>query len=952
MKYLTLWLMMLALACLAAADVPLDLTKLANTDFKDDVANDGKGGWSDQGPENDMRSFDIKRTDFGGMTFQIIDPAQNGGKAAMTFDSPRFVTGLKEAKIEFGANQPAAKYLYLLHTSCWNQQKAGTVIGTVEVMFADGSGIVKNIKSGVDVADWWNPGSISNALVVERRKAGAVDVGVFLTKLSLHVEREKPVQSITFKSVGNVIWIVAGATLSSRDLDIAQEHVIYHPNAGWQKVDLSDIRVKAGSALDLTAINPDGPAGQYGRTVLGSDGTLEFVQMPGKRQRFLGYGGLYWTKIEEFADPAKAEVYAVAVRRQGYNIVRPLVLEHYLMLGAKNDLEISPERLDQLDRLVAELKNHGVYLYLTLAGYRLGFAASPWLPNDYRSRMYIGEPVIRANWQTFVEKVLNHVNPYTKLAWKDDPAIACVEFYNEEEWGMCNLDVSLTPATRQLYLDKWRMWLLKKYQTREAVAAALQQPELAAPQGLESKLELPKGVDAPGAAARELGLFFLDLSREQMDFCQKTVRNAGYTGLISQYNCSKRLFDSLVRWETSPVVSMNVYFEHPTAHNNPGSRVGQNSSIAKIANYWRSGNATRLAGQPLIITEYNHSFWNPYLYENGVLFGAYSAFQNFSALIVHEDAVQLRQDHPLTDFGIAQSPVGRANQFIIACLFQRGDVAPAKGLVELAVDNAFLSANGSRAVNADQSKISLMTGFQLAFPQAPQVSGLKSRRKADLVINPEPGSVIWGVLNAATAIEDSPDAGKIMETVAGELKARKLLPPNNLSDPAQGVFQSDTGEITLRAKEKTMTVITPKSEVAAVVVDRPVSLQYLAIKRSSVNAAVAVCTMDGKRVNESARLVLVYATEGVNNDMELSVDRITLYRAGNKEILLRIGQLEANLNNVNAAKMSLYALAINGERRQKLELINHDGKLEINIDTGKLKDGPTVFFELVKEEEK
>lgn len=942
-------LLMFAGVCLGAAEVALDLSKVANVDFKDEIANDGQGGWSDQGPENDMRSFDVKRTDFGGMTFQILDPAQNGGKAVMTFDSPHFATGLEAATLDLSDAKPAARYLYLLHTSCWNQQKAGTVIGTVEVMFADGSGIVKNVKSGVDVADWWSPGSISNALVVERRKAGAVDVGVFLTKLPLNVDREKAVAKITFKTAGNVVWIVAAATLSSRDLDIARTHLVYRPDSVWQKVDLSDLRVKANSALDLSAINSDGPAGQYGRTVMGPDGSLAFAQMPGKKQRFLGYGGLYWTKIEEFADPAKAKEYAQSVRRQGYNIVRPLVLDHYLMLGAKNDLEISPERLDQIDRLAAELKNQGVYLYLTLAGYRLGFAASPWQANDYRSRMYIGEPKIRANWQAFAETLLNHVNPYTKMAWKDDPAIACVEFYNEEEWGMCNLDVSLLPATRQLYLDKWRAWLLKKYQTREAVAAALQQPELAAPGMLETKLELPKGVDAPGAAARELGCFFLDLSREQMDFYQGVVRKIGYTGLISQYNCSKRLLDSLVRWETSPVVSMNVYFEHPTAHNSPGSRVNQSSSLAKTANYWRSGNATRLAGQPLIITEYNHSFWNPYLYENGILFGAYSAFQNFSALIVHEDAVQLRQDHPLTDFGIAQSPVGRANQFIIACLFQRGDVAPAKGLVELEIDNAFLAANGSRAVNADQSKISLMTGFHLAFTQAPQVAAVKSKRKPDWVISPEPGSVIWGVLNAATAVEDTPGESKTMQQVLDELKARKLLAADNLSDPAQGIFMSDTGEITLKTRDQTMTVITPRSEVAALTAKSAVVLHHLSIKRTSADAAVAVCAMDGRSVKESTRLVLVYATEVVNNDMELSADRITLYRQGGREILQRAGQLEAELGNVNAGGMSLYALAINGERREKLEMVKSDGKLGIKIDTAKLKYGPAVFFELVKE---
>jgi hypothetical protein len=44
--------------------------------------------------------------------------------------------------------------------------------------------------------------------------------------------------------------------------------------------------------------------------------------------------------------------------------------------------------------------------------------------------------------------------------------------------------------------------------------------------------------------------------------------------------------------------------------------------------------------------------------------------------------------------------------------------------------------------------------------------------------------------------------------------------------------------------------------------------------------------------------------------------------------------------------MALYALALNGERRERLPLTCENGRLKIHLDTATLKQGPTSFFEL------
>ncbi|HBE04414.1 MAG TPA: hypothetical protein DC049_18340, partial [Spirochaetia bacterium] len=52
----------------------IDLSSVANMGFADEKAGDGIGGWSDQGSDNDFRTFDIRQTNFGGMEFRIPDP--------------------------------------------------------------------------------------------------------------------------------------------------------------------------------------------------------------------------------------------------------------------------------------------------------------------------------------------------------------------------------------------------------------------------------------------------------------------------------------------------------------------------------------------------------------------------------------------------------------------------------------------------------------------------------------------------------------------------------------------------------------------------------------------------------------------------------------------------------------------------------------------------------------
>lgn len=82
---------------LELADEFADFSTLANMGFADETEGDGKGGWSDQGPENDGSGFDFKKNAYANVPFKIIDPAKNQGKSILVFHSTHFPNGLKEA---------------------------------------------------------------------------------------------------------------------------------------------------------------------------------------------------------------------------------------------------------------------------------------------------------------------------------------------------------------------------------------------------------------------------------------------------------------------------------------------------------------------------------------------------------------------------------------------------------------------------------------------------------------------------------------------------------------------------------------------------------------------------------------------------------------------------------------------------------------------------------------
>ncbi len=139
----------------------IDISNHCNMGFKDEIAEDRKGGWFDQG-KNDLREFPAGEHIFSGVPFLIVNPEENSGTSCIVLKGkvrdyfPEKVEGIK-------VNKKEVKYLYFLHAAGWckGQEKIFSYL----VHYKDGSTIEIPIHKGKEINNWWFPSEIPDAKI-------------------------------------------------------------------------------------------------------------------------------------------------------------------------------------------------------------------------------------------------------------------------------------------------------------------------------------------------------------------------------------------------------------------------------------------------------------------------------------------------------------------------------------------------------------------------------------------------------------------------------------------------------------------------------------------------------------------------------------------------------------------------------------------------------------------
>lgn len=616
-----------------AGDSRIDLRPAMNRDLIDEAADDKTGGWTDQGPNNDMRVLPVGIHDAAGIPFEIVDPAQNHRKGCIALRGEMRPYFAETAAVS--VPNLKGRYLYLLNGLAWGKQKQGEVCGEIVVRYADGGESAIEVKSGVNTADFWNPMQLEEALVGWQSRNEAAPVGLYASWFKLDPEKE--VTGLEFRSRGQV-WMILAATISSKFPDeqslIRKERIV--AGGDWLPLDFKR-EVEKDSVLDLSRMTLDAPAGKYGFLRVGQDGSFEFEKQPGKKARFWGtnlcFGLNYLTKqesIQMLDDLVKL----------GYNSIRP----HHFDCG-NNGIEPNDLVWDRFDFMLAEAKKRGIYITTDLYTVRSvtlktwGHVTEP----EFKWLCYFDDEAY-ANLLEFSKYFLCHVNPYTGLALKDDPAFICLSLINESSL-MIRVH-QLTDKTRPLMEKEFEKWCRQK--------------------GYTDKNEKLKAC------------FLTDSAKKLYARLKKDLRDMGVKIPLTDQNMVFHIPTQIARLDYDYVDS-HFYWGHPinlTEKSGGPWRTNSQSIISDWGGEFRDSVSIRIFGKPNVITEWNYCWPNPTCAEEQIIMPASAALQGFDGLwhfgYGHGKNLDVKA---INVFDIMNNPVKRLGARMGSLLFLRGDVA-------------------------------------------------------------------------------------------------------------------------------------------------------------------------------------------------------------------------------------------------------------------------------------
>lgn len=396
--------------------------------------------------------------------------------------------------------------------------------------------------------------------------------------------------------------------------------------------------------LNYEPIKPDSPR------IVVTDG--KFV-VGGKRVKIFGYniGGTINVTHKD------ADKLADRLADAGINSIRfhGLEFREWMWDGRKLN-KAQKAQQDQFDYLLHVLAERGIYTNLNLHVSRDYTkevkvpGSGPWFGSKVCD---ILEPKIIERQKKFASNLLKHVNPYRKLSYADDPAIAFVEINNENslfiwDWNTC---IPKLPAHYKGLVKKYfNAYLKKKYGTtaklREKWAAHLGEAE-SIEKGTVQAVIGPDITKYPKVRSVDLLLCLLEVEESYWNGIYKHCKEeAGYKGLVTGSIIFGPL--SLYSQRNMDWIDCHAYWGHPrwdkgvnrwnrakwtlpslSMADSPNETVTDLDPISGIMFFQA---AQQLKGKPFTVSEYNHCAPNDYQAECVPVMASFGAMQDWDGM--------------------------------------------------------------------------------------------------------------------------------------------------------------------------------------------------------------------------------------------------------------------------------------------------------------------------------
>ncbi len=662
----------------------------------------------------------------------------------------------------------------------------------------------------------------------------------------------------------------------------------------WKQLDWPH-DITPGSALDFSSLL-DGPAGKYGRLIV-KDGKFVFEGRPDRPVRFYG---INLCGASNFPDKDTCHRLVDRLAACGYNSVRFHHQDRTLTQAMdERATQLDPVEMDKLDYLFHCLKERGIYLTTDLYVSRptrevfpaLGRPVKHW--EEFKFLIHLLDEA-HQNWQDFAGNFLRHVNPYTGLAWKDDPALVTLSCVNEDAIFHCYKNAG--PDIRQVYDRCFAAWLKKK--------------GLAEPAGELRTAWLNRFLMEKQTASFKRMRAFIDSLR-----CKTLITDQNHWSIIPM---------ALLR-ESGDYVDDHFYCGHPEHFPLP-SKLLNESALADLPAIFSGIFPGRKFGMPYTISEFNWVYPNRFRAESGPITAAYAALQDWDGLY-RFDYTSKPVGEEMTGgyFNIAADPINFLSDRIGMMLFLRGDVQASALAVPTAVSSSHMQQEIPVNTYAEQLwKLGFMARIgnvverngRLALPDGADAC---LRLKDNLVLKEEP---------MAFSLIATDNAEQVVEALreACDFGAGRV-------DLDGGLIRSTTGELELNEKARTLKIVTGRSEVFIFGDQGWQSGAVVTAGNHGRPAVIFVGSVDGRALKDSGRILVMHLTDALHHNTRF-VDNVVeawgtpphLVRGGVADLLLKL--------TGDTAGARVWALDMAGNRTCEVACdLSHVGTVAFQADT-------------------
>ncbi|HAI11469.1 MAG TPA: hypothetical protein DCM28_07170 [Phycisphaerales bacterium] len=686
--------------------------------------------------------------------------------------------------------------------------------------------------------------------------------------------------------------------------DAVSEQVV--AGEGWTPITFMPT-IEPGSVMDLSH-TVDAPAGKYGRIIIDKDGHFA-TQKNNQRIRFYGNNLCFSANILP-SDQCKS--LARTFRMMGYNTVRFHHFDREITDHESGDSTKLDENMDRLDQLFYEMKQQGMYITIDMFVSRIfgknevaGFEKID--PTSFKALMMVNDEAFNS-WAAFTRNLLNHVNPYTKLAWKDDPALFALCMTNENN------------AT-QTYRRSMRP-------VKDLVDAAF-----------EKYLQKQGKSDVSGDDRKAWRTQFdADIQLRTFERCKKVVRDLGCKAFLTDANMLGQYHVTPAR-QAMDFVDSHGYWDHPQF---AGGRWGlpekyrNTTAMSEACPTPRTIMGARQFGKPYMITEFNFTYPNRYRAEAGPIMGAYAALQDWDGLYRfayahHSDA--LAESEPMHRFDTVKDPMMWLSERIIIDCFRRNKVEPASSRIAYAVTQTDMRNPKSGSWNKGQ--------FDNAFTKlglAVQIGSYDARDKAN---TPQ---------NVDATISTDGSVGLERQNFLENVDAIKTALGTGKVDTRKGHYTSQTGQIVMHNTQGEMSIHTPQLACAILKAESKIQLGQITLENKDILPVVVyLAATDDKPLQQSKRVLVLHLSDVQNTGNVFATDkRQLLKKVGVLPLLARDSAATLGFSSDHASQLKAFAIDCSGKRITAADLKTDGSQVHMKLNT-KQGNQAVLAYELIVE---